>query len=323
MAAVYPLRFQPILRQYLWGGRRLGSELGKPIRDEGVFAESWEVCDHGDDQSVVAAGPLSGKTLRQLVGELGEELFGRHHPQARFPLLLKFLDCQRPLSVQVHPNDLQAAKLDPPDLGKTEAWVVLATEPGSVIYAGLKTGVDRRMLAQEIAAGTTESCLHTIEPKAGDCLFIPAGTVHALGAGLLIAEIQQSSDTTFRLFDWNRLGIDGRPRQLHVEQALSVIDFQRGPVTMQVERPTDRASVGRLVDCDQFILDRWQIQAPCSLGGDGRFHILAVTDGELTVEGDAVSGPLKKGSTILLPAACGEVQLTPCGGAVVLDSYLP
>ncbi len=323
MATIYPLRFGPILRQYIWGGRRLGSELGKPIGDGGRFAESWEVCDHRNDQSVVAAGPLSGKTLGQLVGEMGMELFGRHHPQARFPLLLKFLDCQRPLSVQVHPDDLQAAKLNPPERGKTEAWVVLATEPGSVIYAGLKPGVDRQALKSQMAVGAIESCLHTIEPVVGDCLLIPAGTVHALGAGLLIAEIQQSSDTTFRLFDWNRLGTGGKPRQLHVPQALAVIDFQCGPVTPQAEQPTDRANVRRLVDCDQFRLDRWEIQRPCSIGGDDRFHILTVIDGELIVEGDVSIEPLKKGGTILLPAACGEVQLTPRVAAVLLDSYLP
>ena len=324
MAAIYPLRFQPILRRAIWGGRRLGDELGKKIAEDGLFSESWEVCDHGKDQTAVSAGPLAGKTLSQLIAERGEELFGQHHPQPRFPLLLKFLDCQRALSVQVHPNDVQGAKLDPPDLGKTEAWVVLAAEPGSVIYAGLQAGVDRSRLSGSLAAGTTENCLHTIRPKVGDCVFIPAGTVHALGPGLLIAEIQQSSDTTFRLFDWNRLDADGKPRPLHVEQALAVIDYESGPVTPQVQQPTAQAHVQRLVECDQFRLDRWAIDAPCSIGGDDRFHILAVIDGELRISGDAVDEPLKKGGTILLPAAYGRVQLTPSSGkAVVLDSYLP
>ncbi len=146
------------------------------------------------------------------------ELLGRHHPQSRFPLLVKFLDAALPLSVQVHPNDEQAARLNPPDLGKTEAWYILSADPGSTIYAGLRPGVDRQQLADAIGQGTCEKLLHHFQPKAGDCLFIPAGTVHALGAGLLVAEVQQSSDTTFRLYDWNRVGPDGKPRPLHVEQ---------------------------------------------------------------------------------------------------------
>src|SRR3954451_2888303 len=159
-----------------------------------------------------------------------DSLFGRKRQHPQFPLLFKFLDCQRVLSVQVHPNNEQAAKLDPPDLGKTEAWVVLAADPGSKIYAGLKSGVDRKALAAAVASGRCEECLHEFEPRVGDCVFIEAGTVHALGAGLLIAEIQQDSDTTFRLFDWNRAHKTGKPRPLHIEQSLDTINYKRGPV---------------------------------------------------------------------------------------------
>ncbi len=146
MATLYPLRFEPVFRRYVWGGRRLGKILGKPIGPGNDYAESWEVVDHGEDQSRVAAGPLAGMTLNELTHIYGKQLLGRHYPQPRFPLLFKFLDCEKTLSVQVHPNDVQAAKLDPPDVGKTEAWVVLAAEPGSVIYAGLKRGFDRAAL---------------------------------------------------------------------------------------------------------------------------------------------------------------------------------
>src|SRR3954466_442335 len=160
MHTLPPLQFRPILREYLWGGRRLGTDLGKPIGDGPHYAESWEVVDHGADQSTVAEGPLAGKTLHQLAMQHGSEIFGRHHPRRQFPLLLKFLDCHQTLSVQVHPNDEQAAKLNPPDLGKTEAWVVLAADPGSKIYAGLKSGVDRHQLERELAHGNCEVCLH-------------------------------------------------------------------------------------------------------------------------------------------------------------------
>src|SRR5487761_143562 len=286
MAPLYPLRFQPILRRSIWGGRRLGSVLGKTLGEGDDYAESWEVCDRGDDQSLVAAGPLQGASLGQLVRERGNDLLGRHAPQPRFPLLFKFLDAQKTLSVQVHPNDAQAQRLDPPDLGKTEAWVVLDAQPHSLIYAGLKRGFDRAALKRELARGTCELCLHHFEPRPGDCIFLPAGVVHAIGAGLLIAEIQQSSDVTYRLFDWNRVGADGRPRSLHVEQALDVIDFASGPAGPQTPRPAGRPNVERLVECDKFVLDRWQTGSPETIGGDGCFHLLAVIDGELTIAGD-------------------------------------
>ncbi len=214
MIPLYPLRFRLLVRRYLWGNRRLETCLGKSLGPGNDYAESWEVADHGADQSIVDAGPLAGTALGDLVRLRAAELFGRCHPQANFPLLVKFLDAAQSLSVQVHPNDEQAARLDPPDLGKTEAWYILAADPGSRIYAGLRPGVEREQLAEAIAQGTCEKMLHCFEPKAGDCLFIPAGTVHALGAGLLVAEVQQSSDTTFRLYDWNRVGPDGKPRAL-------------------------------------------------------------------------------------------------------------
>jgi mannose-6-phosphate isomerase len=324
MTALPPLRFKPILREYLWGGRQLGTELGKPIGDGDHYAESWEVVDHGRDQSVVTDGPFAGMTLHELVAQHGAALFGRHHPQRQFPMLFKFLDACQTLSVQVHPNDAQAAKLDPPDLGKTEAWVVLAAQPGSKIYAGLKPGVDREKLKRELEAGKCDVCLHSFEPKVGDCILIEAGTVHAIGAGLLIAEIQQASDTTFRLFDWNRVDRDGRPRELHIEQALAVIDFNRGPVMPRSPQPTGRPQTERLVACDKFILDRWQFDQPAKLTNDDRFHILAVVEGAFTlVANGSTSQSLRRGDTILIPATCRAVELKPEGRAVLLDMYLP
>src|SRR3954465_8905730 len=190
-----PLRFAPLFKRYLWGGRRLASLLNKPIGEGDDCAESWEVADHGEDQTVVVGGPLAGMTLAEGLASYGQDLLGRHAPRSRFPLLFKFLDCRRVLSVQVHPGDAAAAKQGPPDLGKTEAWVILAAEPGSLVYAGLKRGFDRAALEREVNRGTTELCLHKFEPQVGDCIFIPAETVHALGAGLVVAEIQQASDT--------------------------------------------------------------------------------------------------------------------------------
>ncbi len=315
----YPLRFQPLFRRYLWGGRRLETMLGKVIGDGEDYAESWELVDHGDDQSVVNNGPLVGLSLSQLVATHNADLFGRHAGQSQFPLLLKFLDCNRTLSVQVHPNDAQGARLDPPDLGKTEAWVVLAAEPGSKIYAGLQPGVTKHDLQQALEDGTCDRCLHKLEPQVGDCIFIEAGTVHALGEGLVIAEIQQASDTTFRLFDWNRVGADGKPRPLHIEQSLEVTDFQRGPVAPQEPQATDQPGRERLVECDKFVLDRRTLTGPQNVGGDERFHLLTVISGVVQVGEEQ----LALGETCLLPAATGIVEVEPQGSAVVLDICLP
>jgi mannose-6-phosphate isomerase len=323
MTALYPLRMQPLLKRYLWGGRRLGELLGKPLAEGSDYAESWELCDRQEEQTCVLSGPLQGTPLATLVKEHNQELFGRHAPQAAFPLLFKFLDAQQMLSVQVHPDDARAARLNPPDLGKTEAWVVLAADPGSRIYAGLKRGIDRAALARELARGTCHLCLHALEPKPGDCLFLPAGVVHALGAGLLIAEIQQSSNTTYRLFDWNRLGADGKPRELHIERAMDAINFSAPPVEPQMPRPTDRDFVERLVACDKFVMDRWRLDGTAVCGGDDRFHFLAVLEGSLSVEGDPATEPLRPGGTVLLPACLGEVSLTAEPAAFFLDIYLP
>jgi mannose-6-phosphate isomerase len=293
--------------------------LGKDLPPGDHVAESWEIVDRGPDQSVVDQGPLAGTTLHELVTQRGPELLGRHEPQPQFPLLLKFLDAQRDLSVQVHPSDEQAGRLTPPDLGKTEAWVVLHTEPGSQIYAGLKRGFDRHAVEREMTRGTLPLCLHRFEPQVGDCVFVPAGTVHALGAGLLVCELQQASDTTFRLFDWNRVDDQGRPRPLHIEQGLAAIDFESGPRQPQRPRPTDRPHVRQWVACDKFVLDRWDLTQHATLGGDDRFHILVALEGRLRVDGSLLSA----GESMLLPAALGACHVTPEPHVRLLDAYLP
>ena len=331
----YPLRFQPQFRQYLWGGRRLGSVLGKPIDPSGIFAESWEVVDHGEDQSVVLAGEWAGKSLAELRQHFPEELFGKHAPQRRFPLLFKYLDAQKDLSVQVHPNDAQAATQQPPDLGKTESWLIVAAEPGSKLYAGLKADVTATELRLASADGTVADLLHVVQPKVGDCVFIPAGTVHAIGAGLLVAEIQQASDTTFRLFDWNRVGNDGKPRELHVSQAIDVTDFRRGPVSVVAPQPTTNPYVEQLVACDKFVFDRWSFPIKAAgdpnengstrmtLGGDNRFHMLRTVRGSVTLVDDPTDQPLDIGKTVLLPAGLGSTEIKAKPGTILLDMYLP
>ncbi len=317
----YPIKFKPVLKQTIWGGRRLGRQLGKPIGPESDYAESWEVVDHGTDQSTVTNGPLAEQTLAELIAGHRKWLLGDDVPQGSFPLLLKYLDCNRVLSVQVHPGDEYGAQMETPDLGKTEAWYIVAAEPESLVYAGLKQGVDRPTLERAIDAGETEQVLHSFHPTPGDVVFIPAGTVHALGAGLLVAEIQQSSDTTFRLFDWNRLDASGNARPLHLAQGLEVTDFQSGPVA---PRRCDPSVTGwqQIVECEKFVLRLMQ-QGQDNVGGDGKFHIVTVPRGEATLRSREGVTQLSAGSTVLLPAAIESCDVSVGSDSTVMEARLP
>ncbi|HEY6563892.1 MAG TPA: type I phosphomannose isomerase catalytic subunit [Pirellulaceae bacterium] len=325
---LYPLRFQPIFRHYLWGGHRLARELGKTVPAEQTCAESWEIVDRGVDQSHVAFGGLRGASLGELTSQFGRELLGRHDPLPRFPLLFKYLDAEQTLSVQVHPSDAYAAQLDPPDLGKTEAWVVLSAEPSSRIYAGLRPGIDRQQFVTAIREGRVETTLHAFHPRNGDCVFLPSGIMHALGGGLLVAEIQQSSDATFRVFDWNRVGPDGTPRPLHIEQALAVTNFGAGPIEpirASHEPATSQSGLWReeLVRCDKFVLERWQVHDRVDLETGDRFHLLAVLEGAVELIGDPAQAPLGRGQTALWPACLPRLSLIPRVPSTLLLVCLP
>lgn len=320
-----PLHFEPILKRIRWGGTRLGTVLGKPLGDATDYAESWEISDHGADQSIVSTGPLRGKALNQLISEFGDTLLGSAHVGTQFPLLIKFLDAHDRLSLQVHPNDTQARTYDPDENGKTEAWVILATEPGSRLYAGLKSGVTRDQFQQQLSAGTVEECLHSFEVNAGDCVYVPAGTVHAIGEGVLLAEVQQSSDMTFRIHDWGRMGSDGQPRELHIDQALSCIDFDRGPVDpVCPQRLPDGAAVTEeLVRCDKFLIRRHQLDSAVTFAPEVGFRILMLLAGTGALTTDETSWSLVKGNTVLIPASCPAVQITPEDPITLLEVSVP
>jgi len=314
-----PLVFEPLFRSYLWGGRRLSTKLGKNLPSEGIWAESWEIVDHPQGQSVVQGGPWDGWSLGKLLSEhrqaiLGEpvkapisELSGAAHLD-RFPLLLKYLDCQNVLSVQVHPDDAYGLRMATPDLGKTEAWYIVDAQPGAILYGGLKEGVTREDLSEAIRAGQTEACLHAISPNAGDCIFIPAGTVHALGAGLVVAEVQQASDCTFRLYDWNRLDASGNARPLHVQQALEVIDFERGPVDRVMPIPMQSPGMQELVACDKFRLIRFDQPSSHTLELS-TCRIVTVPRGSARISTQYGNVELNAGQSALIPQACSEAQL--------------
>jgi mannose-6-phosphate isomerase len=323
-----PLRFHPHLRPMVWGGRRLGEVLGKTLSEQGPYGESWEISDHGSHQSVVANGPHAGRTLRELMQRDAEALVGEREATGPFPWLVKFLDACDWLSVQVHPNEEDVVELWPGEGSKTEAWFILAAQPDSRVYAGLLPGVAEKQLRSALAAGTVAECLHQIRPQPGDCLFLPAGTVHAVGGGVLIAEVQQTSDATFRLFDWNRKDSNGQSRKLHIEEALACIDWQAGPVTpvRAASYPVGTESATtpvrqRLVECRYFHLDYIRQSEPFACGG-GQMQTLLVLHGRGVLRGDG-QRELAAGDTILVPAVSPTLWCEPHGPMGALLATLP
>lgn len=321
-----PIFFQPILKRLIWGGRRLATILHKQLGPEHDYAESWEISDHRDDVSQVADGPLAGATLRALVREQGRALLGKAlRAPSQFPLLVKFLDANDVLSVQVHPDDERARRLAN-DNGKTECWVIVYAEPGSLIYAGLRAGVTRESFRAAIESGQVEPQLHRFEARAGDCIMIPAGTVHAIGAGVVMAEIQQMSDATFRVYDWGRTGPDGKPRTLHIPQALESIDFAAGPVNpiVPAAEPMVWGTREALTRCPYFALERLRLRAAAPVGSSDRFTILMGLGGRSEIRQGAERFALAFGQTQLLPAAAGLCEVAPVGDeSCVLTCVVP
>jgi len=305
-----PLLLTPLYRRYLWGGRRFATSLGRDLPPGDDYAESWELVDRGADQSVVATGPLAGTTLGSLVRNRGRELLGGTAPLEAFPLLFKFLDARLDLSVQVHPDDSRAARLVPPDRGKTEAWYVIDAAPGARIWAGTRATIDAAAFAAAVHDGRIADVLHTFEPRPGDCVFVPAGTVHAIGGGLLVAEIQQSSDVTYRLHDWGRLGSDGRPRTLHIGPGIDAVT-RFGPVSPARPQATTDPAVRRLAACDHFILDEVQLAPETGwvVGGDDGCHFLTVISGYVRFDDRWGLPQLGPGASALVPAGTGAVRI--------------
>jgi mannose-6-phosphate isomerase len=320
-----PLRFRPVIKRLRWGGTRLASVLGKNIGQAVDAAESWEIVDHGGDQSEVVAGKFQGWTMSRLVAEFRSDLLGSSATQTTFPLLVKYLDASDRLSLQVHPNDEQANQYIPGERGKTEAWVILEALPGSLIYAGLKPGVDRRDLEIAMSQGKVADCVHSFEARPGDCVHIPAGTVHAIGEGVLLLEIQQTSDITFRLHDWHRLGSDGKPRPLHIEQALACVDFDQGPVRPFLTRTSidNDVTSESLICCPYFEMRRKSGAGRWKIDAVDRFQILNVLQGTATLLSPAESLTLIPGTTILIPANCPDCEVVPQEHCVILVTTSP
>ncbi len=330
-ARIYPLTFEPQLRDYIWGGRNLERLFGRRL-PPGIVAESWEISAHPEAPTRVLHGPWQGRTLPEVQAALGEALVGTRGVmrafQGRFPLLVKLLDAEQDLSVQVHPDDAYASAHDLGDPGKVESWYVLAARPGAGLIYGLAPGVDRERLCAAIRQGRVPDTLARLPVRAGDCVHVPAGTLHALTAGIVVVEIQQSSDATFRVYDWDRLGHDGRPRPLHVQQALEVIAWEGdapGVVSPDALSEGDGVRRARLVACPQFHLEQFDLAAGATYQGactGETFEIWGCVQGEVELAWAGARLGLASIGFALLPAALGRFELRAAGLTRLLRAYL-
>ena len=303
--ALYPLKLSPALHTKIWGGRRLNTLMGKILPSAEPYGESWEL----HDTAKVANGPLRGKCLGELAREYGAELLGSgNDPEHGFPLLAKLIDATAWLSIQAHPNDEQAQRLEGDRRGKSEAWVVLHAEAGAKLVVGLRSGTTREEMAEAIGRNRLEELLVYVEVKAGDVLSIPANTIHALGPGLMIYEIQQASDVTYRLYDWGRLGLDGQPRALHIEKGVQVANLESLPRVLQ-------PASNLLVDGEFFRVWRHELtERELAIESEGRFQSLTCIAGKCLVEvrgQEAIA--LSLGETGLIPACLDAFQIRGAG----------
>ncbi len=297
-----PITFSPLYMERVWGGRELEHVYGRTLPDaKAPIGESWEIVDREGEQSVVDHGTYQGASLHQLWTDQREEIFGGGFDSPRFPILIKVLDARDDLSVQVHPPvDLAASLGGEP---KTEMWFIADCEPAAKLYVGLKKGVTREQFEASIIDGSVADCIHAITPKKGDSIFIPSGRLHAIGAGFLIHEIQQNSDTTYRVFDWNRHGLDGKPRDLHLAESLASIDFHDFEPTM------DSPVGDTLATCPYFQTDRKILSTgetlsnPCAR----HFSILCIVSGQLESTGGRL---FDKGSFLLMPKGAAPIKAT-------------
>lgn len=331
--ALYPLTFEPVLKEYIWGGRNLEKILGRQLPAGKGIAESWEIAAHPNGDVTVCNGPLAGQSLAALHAQYGEALAGRNAAWAsrrgRFPLLVKLLDAHRKLSVQVHPGDEYARAHEGDELGKSEMWVVLNAAPGAAVILGVQPGATRAQFRDAIAAGELERWLHYLPVGAGDFICVPAGSLHAILGGLLIAEIQQNSDTTYRVYDWNRTDGQGNPRALHVDKALDVIDFAQVAPPLPAARPLGaQGGVTRWELCRTayFVVERVALAAGATWHGSPAGESLEIW-GSIVGEGSVKSGDvavsLAAVQFALLPASLDAFSIAARQDSLFLRTYLP
>ena len=319
-----PLMFEPVFKSMLWGGRRLPQFLNVAVEGDAPIGEAWVLSDVAGSESRIVNGEFAGKTLNELLTTHRQSILGDvEAPEGRFPLLLKFIDARRELSVQVHPNDEQAAARVADGRGKTEAWVVLDRDlETSRIYAGFREGMTAELFHAAMQTGSVPDTLHSFVPEVGDCLFLEAGTVHAIGADLFIFEVQQTSDITYRLYDWDRVdAATGLPRQMHLKEGLECSRFDRGPC--EPVSPLREGDRERLVHCDYFSLHHSHQMEPFRIGKVGECRIAVTIQGTGTMRWSDTTLSLRPGSVVLLPASVGEVECVPEPELRILECGVP
>jgi mannose-6-phosphate isomerase len=323
---LYPLTFNPVLKNYIWGGRNL--ERINRVLPEGIIAESWEIAGHEDGTTIVDNGYYAGKSLVEVQDELGLDLIGSKnlwaHERGKFPLLVKLIDANRPLSVQVHPNDEYARVNEDNSLGKTEMWVVLNAKPGAQLILGVKKGTTPELFRQAIKDGNLEDYLHYLPVKTGDHICVPSGSLHAIMDGTLIAEIQQNSNVTYRVYDWNRVGADGKSRPLHIDKSLDVINFAQvepGLCPPQLIAETDGVRKWKLCNDSYFTVERVEIAAGAEYQGVCNGETLEIWG---VIEGEAAINDLQLDAVrfTLLPAAMGAFKVQANSDAVLLRAFV-
>ncbi len=327
---ICPLIFQPIFKPKIWGGRLLEQIFPKQLPPTEPIGESWELADLENDQSVVRDGPARGKTLGQLVKEWGTGLMGRAELfEGRFPLLIKFLDAQQDLSVQVHPDEAMARKLGGNVRVKNEAWYVLHAEPDGAIYHGFRDGVTRESFAAAISEGRVPEMLKRIPVKKGHCYYLPSGTIHALGAGVVVAEVQTPSDITYRVYDWDRIDAStGKGRELHIEQAMECIHFDSDTSAQQERSHVGSVwtSVTRLVLSDSFILERVRMVEGVNQEiptGELIVWIVLEGKGRVTFDNNSETLSFASGDTVLIPAGLGAARIETLDECVWIEATIP
>lgn len=320
-ANVYPMKFTPVYKDYPWGGSRIPETYNRDV-PEGVYAESWEIADHDDGMSIVANGPLTGQSLREVLQADPTGIMGSSVEGTKFPLLIKLIDSKQKLSVQVHPNDETAALYG--GEAKTEMWYLLGDNTPQV-YCGLNEGVTKESFLKAVAEGTSGETMHPVPVGKESAVFVRGGRVHAIDEGCLILEIQQNSNTTYRIYDWGRMGNDGQPRELHIDQAVEVInwnDSENPLIEPSLLVDTDGVKCWEVLKCEYFRLEKLILSVPLEVPMDGSsFHALFVSGGEVTVEWDGGCETLTAGGSMLIPAALPAYTLA--GNATVLRTSLP
>ena len=307
-----PIKMSPVFKQYIWGGDNLHKIYGKNTPEPPV-AESWEISAHPDGMSIADGGECDGMTIDEICSKYGGEFYGKSMKNGEpFPLLLKVLDANDRLSVQVHPDDEYAAEHENGGKGKTEAWYVLRADDGAELIYGFKNGVTKSDFRNAIENGTVENVLNKVKCYPGDVFYIPSGTVHAIGKGLMIAEIQQSSNTTYRVYDYNRRDKNGNLRELHVEKALDVSNFDSAEGKEKTSGTVENigeASVRHILNTEFFCFDELDIKGSCTEDTNNLLHMLFVAEGELNIAGLE----LKKGDSALIPASIGKYDINGSG----------